>query len=68
MAHLDIPGSEDSLFVLLTTTRILLVKVLKLKVGWDVPLSDLKTIGLEPSGISTSLPLFHHQGLMRRQR
>ena len=28
--------------------------MLKLKVGWDVPLSDLKTISLEPTGISTS--------------
>lgn len=36
VAHLDIPSSEDSLVVVLTTTRILLVKVLKLKVGWDV--------------------------------
>ena len=52
VAHLDIPSSEDSLVVLLTTTRILLVKILKLKVGWDVPLSDLQTISLEPTGIS----------------
>jgi vacuolar protein sorting-associated protein 13A/C len=56
VAHLDIPSSEDSLVVLLTTTRILLVKILKLKVGWDVPLSDLQTISLAPAGISESPP------------
>lgn len=36
VAHLDIPSSDDTLVVILTTTRILLVKVLKLKAGWDV--------------------------------
>lgn len=29
-----------------------MVKILKLKVGWDVPLSDLSTISLEANGIS----------------
>lgn len=52
VCHLDIPSSEESLVVILTTTRILLVKILKLKVGWEVPLSDLSTITLEPTGIS----------------
>lgn len=55
VAHLDIPSSDDSLSVMLTTTRILLIKVLKLKIGWDVPFSDLKTISLEGSGITLVL-------------
>jgi len=57
VAHLDLPSSEDTLVVILTTRRILLVKVTKLKVGWDVPIADLSTISLETSGISVSLPL-----------
>ncbi|GAA5952650.1 hypothetical protein JCM21900_006060 [Sporobolomyces salmonicolor] len=55
VAHLDLPSSEDTLVVILTTTRILLVKVNKLKVGWDVPISDLATISLEASGITLVL-------------
>ncbi|BGP36552.1 Vacuolar protein sorting-associated protein 13 [Rhodotorula kratochvilovae] len=55
VAHLDLPSSEDTLVVILTTKRILLVKVAKLKVGWDVPISDLSTISLEASGISASI-------------
>ncbi|BGP36549.1 Vacuolar protein sorting-associated protein 13 [Rhodotorula kratochvilovae] len=55
VAHLDLPSSEDTLVVILTTKRILLVKVAKLKVGWDVPISDLSTISLEASGISLVL-------------
>lgn len=60
VAHLDIPtgSSEDSLVVLLTTSRILLVKIQKLKVGWDVPLSDLQTISLETTGISAFTSIF----------
>ncbi|KAK4052926.1 Vacuolar protein sorting-associated protein 13 [Microbotryomycetes sp. JL221] len=55
VAHLDIPSSDDSLVVILTTTRILLVRVVKLKVGWDVPLTDLQTISLESTGITLVL-------------
>lgn len=36
VAHLDLPSSDDTLVVILTTVRILLVRVNKLKVGWDV--------------------------------
>lgn len=39
VAHLDLPSSDDTLVVILTTTRILLVRVNKLKVGWDVRLT-----------------------------
>ncbi|GAA5859573.1 hypothetical protein JCM8547_006147 [Rhodosporidiobolus lusitaniae] len=55
VAHLDLPSSEETLVVILTTTRILLVKINKLKVGWDVPISDLATISLEASGITLVL-------------
>ncbi|KDE03795.1 hypothetical protein MVLG_05736 [Microbotryum lychnidis-dioicae p1A1 Lamole] len=55
VAHLDIPSSDDTLAVVVTTTRILLVKVAKLKVGWDVPFSDLVTISLEATGITLKL-------------
>ncbi|BGP21450.1 Vacuolar protein sorting-associated protein 13 [Rhodotorula toruloides] len=55
VAHLDLPSSDDTLVVILTTTRILLVRVNKLKVGWDVPISDLATISLEASGITLVL-------------
>ncbi|GAA6031882.1 hypothetical protein JCM8097_003317 [Rhodosporidiobolus ruineniae] len=55
VAHLDLPSSEDTLVVILTTTRILLVKINKLRVGWDVPISDLSTISLEASGITLVL-------------
>ncbi|KAM0749832.1 hypothetical protein T439DRAFT_348604 [Meredithblackwellia eburnea MCA 4105] len=54
VAHLDLPTGpgEEAFVVILTTTRILLVKVVKLKTGWDVPFSDLQTISLEANGIS----------------
>jgi vacuolar protein sorting-associated protein 13A/C len=55
VAHLELAGSDESLVVLVTTQRILLVKTLKLKVGWDVPLSDLATIALEPTGLTLQL-------------
>ncbi|KWU46731.1 hypothetical protein RHOSPDRAFT_14825 [Rhodotorula sp. JG-1b] len=55
VAHLDLPSSDDTLVVILTTVRILLVRVNKLKVGWDVPISDLATISLEASGITLVL-------------
>ena len=57
VAHLDIPSSDDTLVVILTTTRILLVKILKLKSMWDV-VSDLILCALASSrarrGLSTS--------------
>ncbi|GAA5925213.1 hypothetical protein JCM10213_008734 [Rhodosporidiobolus nylandii] len=55
VAHLDLPSSEDTLVVILTTTRILLVKINKLRVGWDVPIGDLGSITLESSGIALVL-------------
>ncbi|GAA94842.1 hypothetical protein E5Q_01496 [Mixia osmundae IAM 14324] len=55
VAHVDIPNDGDDLLVVLTETQILLVRALKLKVGWAVPLSDLQTISLEPKGIALTL-------------
>ncbi|GAA5849449.1 hypothetical protein JCM5353_001982 [Sporobolomyces roseus] len=62
VAHLDIsPPSnansrrEETVVCLLTTTRMLLVKITKLKLQWDVPFVDLSSVSLEPSGISLSL-------------
>jgi len=34
---------------------MLLVKITKLKLQWDVPFVDLSSVSLEPSGISLSL-------------
>ena len=58
VAHLDLQTekTEDpDLVVLLTETRILLVRTLKLKMQWDVPLTNLKTLSLEPKGIALVL-------------
>lgn len=55
VAHLDMPSDQGSLVTLLTTSRIALVRVLKLKIEWDVQLSDLQTISLEPNGITLKL-------------
>lgn len=40
---------------MLTTSRILLIRSLKLKVAWDCPLDELQTISLEPAGIQLVL-------------
>ncbi len=40
---------------MLTTTRILLIRSTKLRVVWEVPFDDLKTISLEPSGMQLVL-------------
>lgn len=53
--HVDVSSDGDEIIVILTEKRILLLKALQLKVGWDVPLSDLATINLERRGISLIL-------------
>ncbi|GAA6061937.1 hypothetical protein JCM10212_001505 [Sporobolomyces blumeae] len=63
VAHLDISPpalaeqkrSEETVVCILTTTRMLLVRIHKLKLQWDVPFVDLNSVSLEPSGISLSL-------------
>lgn len=47
----DITQGDESVVVLVTGKRILLFRPLKLKVLWDVPLSDLDSISYEPGGI-----------------
>lgn len=59
VAHLDIPSSDDSLVVILTTTRILLVKVLKLKVGWDVVSRQWQVSTLAKADADWSVFSFH---------
>lgn len=40
---------------MLTTTRILLIRSIRLRVVWEVAFWDLQTISLEPSGIALLL-------------
>ncbi|KAK6342601.1 hypothetical protein TWF718_007998 [Orbilia javanica] len=53
IAHLELPGED--VVVMLTYTRIMLVKSKKLVCEWDVPLKDLQTISMEKTGIQLSL-------------
>ncbi|CED84268.1 Vacuolar protein sorting-associated protein [Phaffia rhodozyma] len=53
VAHLDFP--QDDSVCMLTTTRILLIRSIKLRVVWEVAFWDLQTISLEPSGIALLL-------------
>jgi vacuolar protein sorting-associated protein 13A/C len=58
VAHLEVRPeneAEHDLVVILTATRILLIRSLKLKVQWDVPLADLQSISIETKGISLTL-------------
>ena len=54
VAHMDLTGDDD-LVVLITETRILMVKTRRMRVSWDVPLSTLKSISLETTGLSLQL-------------
>ncbi|KAH8145466.1 uncharacterized protein LAJ45_10436 [Morchella importuna] len=49
IAHLELP--EQDVVVILTYTRIMLVKSKKLYTEWDVQLKDLQTISMERTGI-----------------
>lgn len=60
VAHTDVPAppnAEDGhdYAAMLTRTRIMLVRILKLRVVWDVPLADLKAIDLVSNGLTLSL-------------
>jgi len=54
VAHLDVAGEDDTI-ALLTETRILMVRPNNQRVVWDIPLTTLQSISLEPSGILTKL-------------
>ena len=53
IAHLDLP--REDVVVMLTYTRIMLIKPKKLTVEWDVPLKDIQTISKERTGLSVTL-------------
>lgn len=53
LAHLELP--REDVVVMLTYTRIMLVKAKKLTSEWDVPLRDVATISKERTGLSLTL-------------
>ncbi|MCJ1231722.1 hypothetical protein MMC12_008401, partial [Toensbergia leucococca] len=53
IAHLELPGKD--MLVMLTYTRIMLVRSKKLKMEWDIKLSDVQTISKERTGIAVTL-------------
>lgn len=53
IAHLELPGKD--MMVMLTYSRIMLVKTKKLKTEWDVKLNDIQTISKERTGMSVTL-------------
>ncbi|KAI9788366.1 MAG: hypothetical protein M1816_006969 [Peltula sp. TS41687] len=53
IAHLELPREEVA--VMLTYTRIMLIKPKRLSVEWDVPLRDIQTISKERTGLSLTL-------------
>ncbi|SPO25926.1 related to VPS13 - involved in regulating membrane traffic [Ustilago trichophora] len=61
VAHVDVgksggqqEGAGDAV-IMLTVSRILFVRTMRLKVMWEVPLSDLSSISLESEGIALVL-------------
>jgi vacuolar protein sorting-associated protein 13A/C len=53
IAHLELP--RDDVVVMLTYSRIMLVKSKKLTTEWDVPLKDIQMISKERTGLSLTL-------------
>lgn len=53
IAHLELP--REDVVVMLTYSRIMLVKSKKLTSEWDVPLKDIATISKERTGLSLTL-------------
>lgn len=53
IAHLELP--REDVVVLLTYSRIMLIKSKKLTSEWDVPLKDIQTISKERTGLSLTL-------------
>lgn len=53
LAHLELP--REDVVVMLTYSRIMLVKSKKLTSEWDVPLKDVQTISKERTGLSIVL-------------
>ncbi|KAK0532867.1 Vacuolar protein sorting-associated protein 13 [Tilletia horrida] len=55
VAHVDVEDAESDAVAMLTTTRVLLIRTLKLKVLLDIPLAELSSISLEAQGIALVL-------------
>ena len=53
IAHLELP--REDVVVMLTYSRIMLIKSKKLTSEWDVPLKDIQTISKERTGLSMTL-------------
>jgi vacuolar protein sorting-associated protein 13A/C len=53
IAHLDIPG--DDAVALLSDQRLALMQLRKMKLIWDVPLSEMQSLSLEDGGIGLVL-------------
>ncbi|KAI9770443.1 MAG: hypothetical protein M1840_003329 [Geoglossum simile] len=53
LAHLELP--REDVVVVLTYSRIMLIKSKKLTSEWDVPLKDIQTISKERTGLSLTL-------------
>ncbi|KPI40863.1 Vacuolar protein sorting-associated protein 13 [Cyphellophora attinorum] len=53
IAHLELEGKE--MMVLLTYNRILMIRTRKLRMEWDVKLTDVQTISKERTGMSIGL-------------
>ena len=53
LAHLELPGKD--MLVMLTYTRIMLVRSKNLKVEWDIRLNEIQTISKERTGMGITL-------------
>lgn len=53
IAHLELPGKD--MLVMLTYSRIMLVRGKKLSTEWDIRLTDIQTISKERTGMGITL-------------
>ncbi|KAJ5899161.1 hypothetical protein N7495_003905 [Penicillium taxi] len=53
IAHLELPGRD--MLVMLTYTRIMLIRTKKLTTEWDIRLTDIQTISKERTGMGITL-------------
>ena len=53
IAHLELSGKD--MLVMLTYSRIMLIKTKKLKTEWDIKLNEIQTISKERTGLSVTL-------------
>ncbi|PWZ02331.1 hypothetical protein BCV70DRAFT_172197 [Testicularia cyperi] len=55
VAHVDVGSQDGDSVIMLTVSRMLYIRTMRLKVMWEVPLSDLSSISLESEGIALIL-------------